>query len=98
MERKSKQMLIEITYQDIEKGNASLDACPITIALRRYFGDKVSVSRNFIRVLNKKTKDKWTLLPLPAPARNFLLDYYLYQSPRPLNFVLPARSVKALKG
>lgn len=91
-------MIIAVTYDDISEGNASLDACPITIALRRHFGDKVSISRNFIRVNKKrKTKEKWKLISLPVVARNFLLDYHKHNSPQPFYFELSAKNVKALK-
>lgn len=90
-------MIIHVTYQDIEKGNNSYDACPITIALRREFGDKVSVSRDFIRVLKKRSK-KWTLIPLPLVAKNFLLNYYQYHTPEPFGFTLSAKNIKILKG
>lgn len=90
-------MIINVTYQDIEKGNESIDACPITIALRRDFGDKVSVSRNFIRVPKKRSKDKWTLIPLPLVARSFLLNHYKYNAPQAFSFMLPDKSIKILK-
>ena len=91
-------MVIQVTYTDIEEGNKSFDACPVTIALRREFkNNKISVSRNFIRVPKRSTKD-WKLIPLPAAAREFLLNYYLYLSPQPFIFVVPKKDISALKG
>lgn len=91
-------MIINVTHQDIEKGNTALDADPITIALRRYFGDKISISRNFIRVPKKRSRDKWNLLPLPLVARNFVLNYYKYNTSQPFSFELSSKSIKVMKG
>lgn len=90
-------MIITITYYDINNGNASTDACPITLALRRQFGNKISVSRNFIRVAKKRSKN-WSLIPLPLVARNFILNYNKYQSYKPFSFKLSAKNVKILRG
>lgn len=91
-------MTINVTSKDIESGNSTADACPITIALRRIFGKKnLSVSRNYIRI-PKRTKDKWKLVPLPVAAREFLLNYSQWHWPQPFSFEIPKRDVKILKG
>jgi len=80
---------------------AALYACPVTVALRRRFGSHISVSRDYIRALKKRTKlrqNKWVMVPLPATARNFLLNYYKYNTPQPFSFKLTPKVVKILKG
>jgi hypothetical protein len=90
-------MTIVVTYDDINKGNCSLDSCPVTVALQRHIGSKssISISRNFIRI--SKKRGKWKLITLPAAARNFLLNYYKNHSPQPFAFELSDRDVKLLK-
>jgi len=90
-------MLINVTHKDIHDGNAAIDACPITLALRRYFSNKISVSRDFIRVAKKRGKG-WNLVPLPANAKRFILNYHVYRSSEPFSFELSRSSVKVLKG
>jgi hypothetical protein len=91
-------MIINVTFDDIQKGNASLGACPITIALRREFkNEKISVSRNFIRVPKKRGKD-WKLLSLPEVVREFILNYHMYNSILPFSFMLSKKTVDVLKG
>lgn len=91
-------MVINVTSNDIANGNASLDACPITLALQREFKNKnISVSRNFIRIPKKRGKD-WRLFPLPEMAREFLLYYHAHISPSPFGFELSKKTVAALKG
>lgn len=92
-------MVISITCKDIDDGNTSIDACPITIALRRQFGNnKISVSRDFIRIPKKRTKNQWKLISLPKEARNFILNYYSNIPAQPFSFVLPKKNVSVLKG
>lgn len=92
-------MTIRVTAKDIAAGDKALDACPVTLALRRYFGDNVSVSRDFIRILNTKmvTKKRWLFVPLPKAAQNFLLNYNAYQSVKSFSFEIPPESLKILK-
>lgn len=92
-------MIINVTDDDITKGNASLDACPITIALRRELGnDKISIGRNFIRIPKKRPKGQWKLVQLPSTAREFLLNHYSYIPNQPITFFLSKKEVGALKG
>lgn len=91
-------MVITITHDDLDKGNKSVDACPITVALRRTFkNEKITISRDFIRVPKKRSK-KWKLIPLPRAAQDMLLYYHSYYSPQPFSFTLNSKSVAALKG
>lgn len=91
-------MTITVTAEDIKNGNASTDACPITMALQRQFKNKkISVSRNFIRVPKKRSKD-WKLIELPKAARNFTLSYHVYNYPQPFSFELAKKDCLALKG
>jgi len=100
-------MLISVTNQDLEQGNISIGACPITIALRRHFGGSVSISRNYIRILKKKIKkgsrDRWVLITLPKICQNFILNHYRnnfdnYVVNKPFQFELSRKDIKALKG
>lgn len=94
-------MLISVTKQDIKKGDNAFDACPLTIALRRYFGDKVSVSRDYIRVpkkySRKKSKNKWLFIKLPEKAQNFILNYNSMYAVMPISFKISIKNVKLLK-
>lgn len=91
-------MTVTVTADDIKKGNESTDACPITMALRRQFKNKkISVSRDFIRVPKKRSKD-WKLIELPKVAKNFTLNYHLYNYPQPFSFTLTKKDSLALKG
>jgi len=88
---------IFVTEDDIRNGNNSSDACPITVALRRQFNNnKITVSRNFIRVPKKRTKE-WKLIALPKPARDFMLNYHVFDNPRPFSFVLESKDCSTLE-
>jgi hypothetical protein len=65
-------MLIKVTEQDIIGGQKTFDKCPLTVALRKYFGNKISVSRDYIRIAKKK---QYVCVPLPKAAQNFMLNY-----------------------
>lgn len=93
-------MTVIVTEDDIRQGNSSVDdTCPITVALRRLFkNQKISVSRNFIRVPKKRPKKDWKLIVLPKPARDFLLNCHPYNYPQPFSFELSPKDCSALKG
>lgn len=92
-------MTINVTNKDIEKGNSTPDACPITIALQRSFdNENISVSRNYIRVPKKRSKEKWSLIPLPSAAREFLLNYNMWAPSQPFSFEIGKKNIKALEG
>ena len=92
-------MIINVTQQDIDNGNASLDACPVTIALRRQLkNDKITISRNFIRIPKRRPKGQWKLVPLPIAAREFILNYYVFLLPQPFSFILSKKDASVLKG
>ncbi len=92
-------MIIRVTTKDMTNGDKMTDACPLTMALRRHFGDNVSVSRDFIRILNKDraARNKWILIPLPKPAQNYMLNYNVYVTVKGFKFELPPEHVKILK-
>lgn len=90
-------MQINVSADDIAKGNVARDACPITLALRKKFGDNVSVSRDFIRYKNKKA-DKLILVPLPKKAQNFLLDTMGHSVITPFSFNLSKEAIRKLRG
>jgi hypothetical protein len=91
-------MWVNVTDSDIAEGDKAFDACPITVALRKKFGNKLSVSRDFIRVSKKNArKHKWLLIKLPTIAKNFLLNSNLYNNGRAFKFQLSAADAKLLK-
>lgn len=87
-------MVIKVSSQDIIDGNKSLGLCPITIALRKIFSDKITVSRNFIRVKRNK-KTKLVLIELPKSARDYLLTYNVNE--KPFSFELSTSIVKLIR-
>lgn len=89
-------MRIKVSAEDIVAGNNSKDACPITIALRRKFGQNIVVARSFIRKTNKK--QECILVPLPKKAQNYYLDTIGPANRKPFEFELSASAVKKLRG
>ncbi len=90
-------MQINVLSDDMRLGNASKDICPITVALRRQFGNGVSISRDYIRY-RKKRSGKTILVPLPKKAQNYLLDGIGAITYTPFSFRLSKEAVKKLKG
>ena len=90
-------MLVKVTQDDIIEGDKALDSCPITVALRRKFGNKLSVSRDYIRVAKKNARrHKWLLIALPTNAKSFILNLN-YNISKPFSFKLSAEDAKLLK-
>ncbi len=96
-------MRIIVSKADIDSGNTSLDACPITTALRRQFSNEhITVSRSFIRVPKKslpKSGSKWHLIPLPKAAKIYFLYCNAYSGFQDgYDFNLSDKFLKKLKG
>jgi len=83
-------MTICITKKDIATSEA-LDACALTVSLRRKFGKCISVSRNYIRASNKS--GSWTLILLPKNVRSAMLNTTI----KPFKFVLSKEDALLLK-
>ncbi len=85
-------MKIKITEADLEKANNSNSLSSVEIALRRYFGNSVKVSRDFVMIMKNK---KCVKVSLPKKAQD---AYLTTMWPHSFEFSLPDKDAKLLKG
>lgn len=87
-------MWIKVNTQDINNSKE----CPITLALRREFGKKISATRSFIRVATKhKGMRVVKLFKLASNAQDFMLSYDYNKDTDPFRFWIADKVVKQIR-